>query len=254
MTKIHLHARVEAYSDEDIATAHDRLFQQLAAHSKMCSGRTVPVAPKIRGGNLATSCDLNKFLPQGMKGYIIYKFRRDANMHVMSGHDYLSMDIKQDPRLYQDLIEDFIPGLIQAMKPLMVEMGDEKFDEPLWSPEGKCQLGGPKACGCHLHPVFFFSDWWLQEGYKLTREQALAALTPVADQVTVREEGLYVVGVNKLVSFEEALQRALRMEQSLKLARPGWRKFFRELFGRGEVINGCLSGQAAPPLPSSARA
>lgn len=230
--KHNLYARVEAYSDEDIATVHNRLFQHLVDHSKLCSGRAVPTAPKIRGGALAATCELDGFLPGGITGYIVYHFRDTATGHPISGRDYITLDFEPDASLYRDIVDDFIPALIQGMKPYVLTMGDEKFDEPLWSPEGKFQLGGPKACGCHLHPVFFFSDWWLQEAYKLTREQALAALTPIADSVTVMEEGLYVVGVTELTPFETALDRALQMEKSLKQARPGWKKFFRGLFGR----------------------
>lgn len=231
--KHNLCAHAEAYSDEDIATVHNRLFEHLRLHSKWCSGRVAPVAPKVRGGDLIAYCGLTRFLPGRMTGRLVYQFRKDANIHPISGHDYIILDFKPDPQLYRDLIDDFIPALIQGMKPYVLRMGDEKFDEPLWSPEGRWKLGGPKACGCDLHPIFFFSDWWLQEAYKLTRDQALAALTPIADRVTVMEEGLYVVGVNELTPFETALDRALQMEKSLKQARPGLKKFFRGLFGRG---------------------
>lgn len=236
--KHNLCAHVEALSDEEIATVHDRMFQHLAAHSKLWAGRAVPVAPKIRGGNLTACCELEGFLPGGMTGHIIYNYRKDPNVHVLSGDDYITIDFEPDARLYRDIVDDFIPALIQAMKPFVLTMGDDQFDAPLWSPEGKCQLGGPRACGCELHPVFFFSDWWLQEGYKLTRDQARQALEPIADQVTPIEDGLYVVGLKELTSFETALDRALRMEKSLKLAKPGLKKFFRELFRRGRAWDG----------------
>lgn len=230
MTTYNLHARAEARSDETIDLVHNRLFGHLRDHSKLCAGRLVPKAPRIMGGNLIACLDLDKFLPGGMSGYVVYKFRKDANVSPSSGEDYISISFEADAGLHRDIIDDFIPSLIQAMGPFMLRMGDERFDEPLVQPNGSIQVGGPRACGCELHPVFFLADWWFEQRYRITLQEGREILEPVAERVTVMEEGLYVVTTRDPVSFEESRERMQRIEERLRLARPGLMKFFRSLF------------------------
>lgn len=208
---------------------HSRLFAHLKAHSKMCSEMTIPAAPRITGSRLTACCELDGFLPGGMTGHLVYKFRKDPSVSPCSGDDYLSIDFEAEDGFYKDVIDDFIPSLIQGMKACMLTMGDEKFDEPWPQADGSYQVGGPRACGCQLHPVFFLADWWLEQSYRVTLEEALKAVEPVAQRASIMEDGLFVV-VSDVSNFEEARARVLQVETRLRMARPGLAKFFRSLF------------------------
>lgn len=232
MTKYHLHALADAVSAEDIATVHHRIFHHLKKHSPFCAEGMVPAVPRITGSAWRGCAELDGFLPAGMTGSIEYIFRRDPAVYVLSGQDSLVIDFVPDACLYRNVIDGLIPHLVQAMRPTALEMGDEQFDELLWI-DGKARLGGPKACGCKLKPVFFLTYDWFGETYRITPDEARKVLEPVADRVTPMADGLYVVAARELVSFEEARERVLRMEESLRLAKPGLRKFFRSVLRRG---------------------
>jgi|GEM_PF-5937226 len=227
-----IHARALALSDEDIATVHARLFEHLHSFSKMCSYGVIPPAPRITGGNSTAIGSLKGFLPKGMKGHVVYMFRRDAEITSWSGDDWIQIEFRPSDQLCRDIVDDFVPHLIQAMNPYMVAVGDEKFDKPVISPEGTIKVGGPRACGCKLHPVFYLAEWRLKQLYKTTIEEAVRVLRPLVQRISIIEDGIYVAAAEGLVSFEEAREKVIQIEKSLEAAKPGLARFFRNLLKR----------------------
>ena len=227
-----MRACAAARSDEDIAAVHTRLFQHLKSHAKICQDGVNPPAPKIRGGGLLAIGKLDGFLPQGMKGHVVYQFRRDAKASPFSGDDWLRIEFAPDARFSSDIVDDFVPALIRAMNPYLVTVGDQRFDAPFMDAQGRIQVGGPRACGCELHPVFYLSDWRLRQMYQITPEEALAALSPVAQKVSVMQNGLFVVGAPEALDFETAVEHVQRIEQRLHLARPGFFSLLKRLVKR----------------------
>ena len=219
--KYTLYACAIAQPDEDIAHVHDRIFQHLHSYSRMCRDRIIPVAPKIKGGNLLAICNPGKFLPPGMKGNFIYRFRPAAGMPPFPGADSATLEFKADSDFYKDIIEDFVPALIRGMNPYMLTLGDQRFEDPVIGSEGIIQVGGPRASGCELYPVFFMADWVILQKYKITPEEALAALAPVVASVSLLESGLYVVGSVDVLQYEEAKDLAQKIEARLLAAKPG---------------------------------
>lgn len=235
MIKYEIHARTEARSDEDAASVHARVFQHLKAHSKMCADGIIPVLKKPQVGESMATCTLKGFLPKGMTGRVVYRFMTRSAItpySPYSGEDWITIKFKPDTRLYQEVIDEFIPDLIRAMDPYTVTMGDQQFDEPLVEPNGSIRVGGPRACGCWLHPVFFFADGWLERVCQINLEQGLKALAPVAERVSIMEKGLYVVGSSQVTDFEEARAQVLRMEERLYYAKPGLFRFLKSLFAK----------------------
>ncbi|MDI1315276.1 hypothetical protein [Prosthecobacter sp.] len=227
MVKYCLDAYALVEPDEAIAHVHDRIFQHLSSHSKMCRGRIIPVAPKIKGGDSLAICDPAKFLPSGMKGYFSYVYRPDAG--APHGGDSAFLKFKADSEFYKDIIEDFIPALIRGMNPYMLTMGDQRFEDPVISSEGMIKVGGPRASGCELYPIFFMADWVLLKKYKITPEAAVAALAPVVTSASLLEGGLYVVGSADVLPYEEAKELVHKIEAQLKAAKPGLFSWCRRL-------------------------
>lgn len=231
MLKYNIYARAIAQPDENIAHVHDRIFQHLHSHSKMCRDRIIPAAPKIKGGNLLAICNPGKFLPPGMKGHFIYRFRPDAGMPPFPGADSATLEFKADSEFYKDIIEDFVPALIRGMNPYMLTLGDQRFEDPVISSEGIIKVGSPRASGCELYPVFFMADWVIMQKYKITPKEAVAALAPVVTSASLLESGLYAVGSADVLPYEEAKELVRKIEARLIEAKPGllsWcRRFLR---------------------------
>lgn len=216
--KYSLDAYALVESDEAIAHVHDRIFQHLSSHSKMCLDRIIPEAPKIKGGNILAICDPSEFLPPGMKGNFCYSYRPDAG--APHGGDSASLEFKADSEFYKDIIEDFVPALIRGMDPYMLTLGDQRFKDPVISSEGIIKVGAPRASGCELYPVFFMADWVILQKYKITPEEAVAALAPVVASASLLESGLYVVGSADVLPYEEAKELVHKIEARLMAAKP----------------------------------
>jgi len=230
--KYNIRASAEAFADEGIATVHARIFQHLQNHSKLCQGSAIPAAPKIKGGNLTAFCNLGSFLPRGMQGHIVYRFRPETGDRPFPGADSLDIEFTPDASFGKDILEDFLPALIGGMNPYLVTVGDQRFEDPVISSEGIIKVGGPRASGCELYPVFFMDEWPLQLKYKISLEAAMTALHPVVHNVSVLNNGLYVIGTAEPLDYEEAKCLVRRIEDRLLQAKPGLLNRLKRLLQR----------------------
>jgi hypothetical protein len=139
------------------------------------------------------------------------------------------MDFTPDVYNYGPLLTDTIPLLIRSMRPYSVHLGDERFRDAVISADGVCQFGAERACGGTLSPVFFLSARALVEMYQVELEDAVSKLTPLAEQVTRLEDGVYVIGSSRILDIVEAIDLAHRLEAALELSRVG---FFPWLLGK----------------------
>lgn len=219
--KYNIRASAAAFADEGIATVHDRIFQHLQTRSKLCQGRAIPAAPKIKGGNITAYCNLGGFLPRGMEGHIVYLFRPETGDGPLRGADSLDIKFTPDANFGKDILEDFLPALIGGMNPYLVTVGDQRFEDPVISSEGIIKVGGPRASGCELYPVFFMDEWPLQIKYKLSPEAAMTALQPVVHKISMLNNGIYVTGSAEPLDYEAAKSLVHRIEERLHQARPG---------------------------------
>lgn len=210
-----LRARQRVDVDEPIEHAHQRIFAPLAAQSGPWKLKEMPPAPSVVGGNLSAHCNLRRYLPGIAKGYMNYQLRRDFAGSLMSD-DWLELEFTPDVATYVPLLAEMLPLLIRSMHPYVVELGDVRFRDPVISEDGVSLVGAERACRGTLYPVFFLSAWALFELYHVELDEAVRKLTPIAEQVTRLEEGVYVIGSSRILEFEEAVDLAHRLEASLE--------------------------------------
>jgi hypothetical protein len=135
--------------------------------------------------------------------------------------DSLTLDFTPEVDAYDSLLTDTLPLLIRSMRPYVVELGDMRFRHSMISGDCLKPFGGERDCGGTLYPVFFLNDWALVELYDIELEDAVRKLTPIAEQVSRLEDGLYVIGSSKILAFEEAGDLAHRLEASLQPPKVG---------------------------------
>jgi hypothetical protein len=219
-TRYELRALRQVDLHESIEQAHQKIFAPLAAQTGPWKLKELPPAPKVIGGDISAHRSLRRYLPGTAKGYMNYQFRGDRASGILPA-DSLELDFTPYIENYGPLLVDTLPLLIRSMRPYVVELGDVRFRDPVISGDVLPPFGAERGCGGNLYPVFFLSDWALVELYDVELEDAIRKLTPIAEQVTRLEDGLYVVGSSKILAFEEAVDLAHRLEASLKPPKAG---------------------------------
>ena len=209
------HLNISSISNgEPIEAKHQRLFARWLQFGDVSpwSHSEMPRVPVLfRGGTLTHRAVA--FANPHIAGEIYYALRNAACVH---DSDFL--DLQFDPQQvdYAFLLNEVVPMLIDVFSPWRMVIGDDQFEEAWINPDGPNWVGGPRACGGFMEPVFFMSADEIKSTTGHALSSFLEKITPVVEKVIIIGNGALVIGSSSILPFDEAVKLTRVMESSLR--------------------------------------
>lgn len=211
-----LYALSPATGAQSIETKHAALFNdwKQTAHGGCWQIPFEPKAPTSFRGSTGTSCDFPPFSDPLTSGILSYRLRTEPRM-TTRGNDWLELTFNPSDENYSSLLTVVIPLILKSFSPSYLELGDESFSTPKIQGDGSIQVGGPRACGGELFPVFFMSEEYLRMHFGLTIKLLVSKLEQEVESIQVISGGVYVIGSSQILTFEKALSLTKNMEKKM---------------------------------------
>ena len=199
---------------EPIETKHQRLFDRWAQLGEKGPWRLaeIPRVPLVFCGGTLTHRVLN-FADRHIKGTIYYHLRVPE---CAQDSDFIDVEFNPEGADYSFLIREVIPMIIETFPCYQMTLGDDRFREPSIGADGIIHVGGPRACGGFLEPVFYMSEERIKETFGLSTPSFVEKITPVVEKVIIIGKGALVIGSSSILPFDEAVKLTRVMESSLR--------------------------------------
>jgi hypothetical protein len=206
-----------AHGTQSIESKHCALFHTWNQATQNADWQllSIPKVPNSFRGSTGTDCDYSLFPDSLTSGIATYRLRTEPET-LTYGNDSLILHFNPSQANYTHLLNDIIPHVLKSFSPWYLELGDETFLIPEIQADGSIQVGGTRACGGKLFPVFFMSEEYLRLNYGLTTKMVVSKLESEVESVHEISGGVYVIGSSQILTFEKALLLTQKMEKLMR--------------------------------------
>lgn len=210
--KYELLLRSRASREESIPAKHERLLAGMReiAPPWGLGGTTGPSAPDP-GGELIAQARLTPFLGRGIRGEVVYQFRRDFRDEG-SADDFLSLTFNPEKVNYAAFVDEALPKYLSAFDAYRGELGDAKFTHLDFDAARKVDF---RHGVFRVYPVSYYDKQLCLRAFELEPDEIVARLADTCERVTRHGDGVLVVVSTKPLSLTEADQGTRAIGQLL---------------------------------------
>lgn len=205
--------RSRALRDESIPAKHERLLAGLRqiAPPWGLGDAAGPPAPDP-GSELIAQVKLTPFLGKGIRGEVVYQFRRDFRDEG-SADDFLSLTFNPEKVDYAAFVDGAFPKYLSALDAYRGELGDAEFTHLDFDAARKVDF---RRGVFRIHPVSYYDKQLCLRAFELEPDEIVARLVDRCERVTRHGDGVLVVLSTKPLSLADADQETRAMRQLLR--------------------------------------
>jgi len=171
------------------------------------------------GRELVAVLKVSKFLGPGIRGNLVYQFRRPFRDEG-SEDDWINISFNPEKLDYATLVRDVFLKYVVAFRGYYAEILDEEFIFKDYEVHRTLKLNQRRDV-FRIAPVTFIDDELCRRAFGFGPDEVVSRLQGHAESVTRTVNGVFIVLTSKVLSFDEA-DTLTRNARALLGPHPGW--------------------------------
>lgn len=202
--------RARAQEAIPIDEVHRRVFDALLSLPDPWSlTAPVPAVPKVEG--LSAGVALRGKLGKGIRGHVMYPLRRMLR-DAASSDDTIDLLFSPKRVNISEAAELVLPTLIEAIGAYKAQFGDED----LVLRKTGAPLGDQRCIVARLYPICFYDAELCRRAFGIEPDEVCRRLEGLAERVTCRFGGVYIVGSTEQLDIDAADALGTRMMEAVR--------------------------------------
>jgi len=198
--KYALTLRSVAHPNDSIAEKHNRLMRGLVAIGSPWGISGEPPAAPDPGRELIAKSRLDRFLGEGIKGYVAYRYRSGLRDQAMDD-DHMVLEFHPDRVDYDVLLTEALSGYITAFGAYRAELGPEELADLDFDQSRKID----KRRGVYrIYPISFYGGTLCEVAFGVSAGRVVKLLTAVCAEARVLSDGALLIASRVPVDVEQS--------------------------------------------------
>lgn len=179
-----------ALTNEPIERKHDRFLKGIANLPPPWGAASIVPAPEP-GAQLVATLPASKFLGKGIKGQVVYQYRRNFRGEA-ADDDWIDLTFNPSKVDYRALAYDFLPHYVEAFGGYMATISDNEFIYMDFEEKRRLKMDARSSI-YRIDPISYFSDGLCERAFGLSAKQVMERLTGKVEDVRLGCGGVFIV-------------------------------------------------------------